>query len=393
MRIKFFSILILSGLFCSCVSNDFDPKLQLDYCLTQASKTMASLADYQRVPKDITDTSVHWNTIPIKGWTCGFWPGILWYLYEYSREDSLRCRAECFTSSIEVVTQRPIFSHDMGFVLTTSMGNGYRLTSHPHYRDVMLRGADSLASLFNPKVGTILSWPSRMQKWPHNTIIDNMMNLELLFWAAKNGGSDTLAKIAITHAKTTMMNHFRDDLSAYHVVVYDPQTGVVKEKITHQGYSDHSMWARGQAWAIYGYTMCYRETGDLLFLDFAQKVAEPYLARLPQDAVPYWDFDDPAIPDAPRDASAAAIAASALLELSGYVENPEKAQYYREQAVEMLTSLSSSAYQSRDCNDAFLLHSTGNKNRNVEVDASIIYADYYYLEALLRYYKMLQQEL
>jgi len=218
--------------------------------------------------------------------------------------------------------------------------------------------------------------------WPHNTIIDNMMNLELLFWASKNGGGKHLYDIAVKHAETTMHNHFRPDYSAYHVVVYDTVTGKKIKGVTHQGYADNSMWARGQSWAIYGFTMCYRETGKKQFLDFAQKVADVYLKRLPADHIPYWDFDAPGIPNEPRDASAAAITASALLELSTFV--PEKAAFYKEQAIAMLQALSTPAYQSHDQNDAFLLHSTGNKPINGEIDASIIYADYYYLQALTR---------
>jgi unsaturated chondroitin disaccharide hydrolase len=247
-----------------------------------------------------------------------------------------------------------------------------------------------LATLFNPKVGTILSWQNmaKWKGWPHNTIIDNMMNLELLFWASKNGGSHKLYDIAVKHAETTMQNHFRPDYSAYHVIVYDTITGKKIKGVTAQGYADNSMWARGQAWAIYGFTMCYRETKKPEFLDFAQNVADIYLKRLPADKVPFYDFDDPAIPNVPKDASAAAISASALLELSEYVPDKTKAANYRNQAIAILTSLSSVKYQSRDANSAFLLHSTGNKPGNGEIDVSIIYADYYYLEALMRLEKL-----
>jgi len=271
-----------------------------------------------------------------------------------------------------------------------SFGNGYKLTKDPEYKAVILKSADSLATLFNPKIGTILSWPHMVKQmgWPHNTIVDNMMNLELLFWASKNGGNHKLYEIAVTHAETTMRNHFRPDYSAWHVIVYDTVTGKKIKGVTVQGYADNSMWARGQAWAIYGYTMCYRETKKTEFLDFAQKVADIYLKRLPADKIPFYDFDDPAIPNVPKDASAAAIAASALLELSGYVPDKAKAAGYQREAIAMLTSLSSAEYQSRDKNSAFLLHSTGNKPSKGEVDASIIYADYYYLEALLRLEKL-----
>jgi unsaturated chondroitin disaccharide hydrolase len=218
--------------------------------------------------------------------------------------------------------------------------------------------------------------------------MDNMINLELLFWAAKNGGNKNLYNIAVSHAATTMKNHFRPDYTSYHVVVYDTATGKKIKAITHQGYSDSSMWARGQSWAIYGFTMVYRETKEQRFLDFAQHVTDVYLQKLPADLVPYWDFNAPDIPNAPRDASAAAVTASALLELSTFVKDAAKATMYRQKAEQMLQSLSTAAYQSRNVNDAFLLHSTGHKPNGSEIDASIIYADYYYLEALLRLQKL-----
>jgi unsaturated chondroitin disaccharide hydrolase len=218
--------------------------------------------------------------------------------------------------------------------------------------------------------------------------MDNMINLELLFWASENGGSKNLYDIAVKHAETTMQNHFRDDYSSYHVVVYDTSTGKKIRGITHQGHSDSSMWARGQAWAIYGYTMVYRETTDGKFLDFAQKVTDVYLKNLPEDLVPYWDFNAPDIPVTPKDASAAAVVASALLELSTLVEDKTKAEEYRKKAEKMLASLSSNKYQSGTINNAFLLHSTGHKPNAGEIDASIIYADYYYIEALLRLKKL-----
>jgi unsaturated chondroitin disaccharide hydrolase len=189
-----------------------------------------------------------------------------------------------------------------------------------------------------------------------------------------------------------MNNHFRPDYTSYHVVLYDTATGKKVKGITHQGYSDSSMWARGQSWAIYGFTMVYRETKDSLFLDFAQKVTDVYLERLPKDLIPYWDFNDPAIPNAPRDASAACVVSSALLELSTFVKDKEKAKMYREKAEAMLKELSSSRYQSGLVNDAFLLHSTGHKPAGGEIDASIIYADYYYIEALLRAKKLSEEK-
>lgn len=244
-------------------------------------------------------------------------------------------------------------------------------------------------------MGTILSWPGMVKKenWPHNTIIDNMMNLELLFWAARNGGGQYLYEIACKHAETTMKHQFRKDYSCYHVAVYDTLDGHFIKGVTHQGLSDDSMWARGQAWAIYGYTMVYRETHDVRFLDFARKVSDVYLSRLPEDMIPYWDFNAPELSSGePKDASASAITASALLELSTYINDSDSAFFYRNKAVEMLQILSSPAYQARNKKDAFLLHSVGHMNKGWEVDASISYADYYYLEALVRLKRLKEKQ-
>ncbi|WP_243770632.1 MULTISPECIES: glycoside hydrolase family 88 protein [Mucilaginibacter] len=342
------------------------------------------------IPRTISANSNQWKLVGYSDWCSGFWPGLLWYLYEGTHDRQWKIEADRFTRELTPLVNHSGFDHDLGFQVFNSFGNGYRLTHDSGYKKTILQAADSLASLFNPRVGTILSWPPMVKKmgWPHNTIIDNMINLELLFWASKNGGSHKLYDVAVSHAETTMHNHFRPDYSAYHVVVYDTVTGKKIKGITHQGYADNSMWARGQSWAIYGFTMCYRETRRADFLDFAQKVADRYLKDLPADLIPYWDFDAPDIPDAPRDASAAAITASALMELSTFVRDKIKAKSYRQKAEQMLKSLSSSAYQSRSTNSAFLLHSTGHQPNKTEVNASIIYADYYYLEALIRLEKL-----
>jgi unsaturated chondroitin disaccharide hydrolase len=363
----------------------------INYCAAQAQKTLNTIpAGGNNLPRNIDNGKTDWRYVNYQDWCSGFWPGILWYLYEGTHDQKWKTAADKFTRELKPVSEHSGFDHDLGFMVFNSFGNGYRLTGDPEYKQVILRSADSLATLFNPKVGTILSWPGMVKKmnWPHNTIIDNMINLELLFWASKNGGSRNLYDIAVKHAETTMHNHFRPNYTSYHVVVYDTVTGKKIKGITHQGYADNSMWARGQSWAIYGFTMCYRETRKTEFLDFAQKVADVYLSRLPADLIPYWDFDDPVIPNTPKDASAACITASALLELSTFVKDRAKASIYRHKAEAMLQTLSSSAYQSRGINNAFLLHSTGHHPAETEIDASIIYADYYYLEALLRLEKL-----
>ena len=370
--------------------NTFNVDKQLTYCANQSSRALKLISIEGDIPRNVSTDSKEWRYVDYKDWTSGFWPGELWYLYEYTGKEEWKKNADKFTEYLKPLSVTPALDHDLGFQVFNSYGNGYRLTHNEAYKDVILKTADTLATLFNPKVGTILSWPREVpnMEWPqHNTIMDNMINLELLFWASKNGGDKSLYNMAVSHADVTMKNHFRPDYTSYHVVIYDKETGDKIKAVTHQGSSDESMWARGQAWAIYGYTMVYRETKDLKYLDFAQKVTQVYLDRLPKNLIPYWDFDDPAIPNAPRDASAAAIVASALLELSTYTNDVELSKEYQQKAEKMLIELSNN-YQSRDVNSSCLLHSTGHKPAGSEVDYSIVYADYYYVEALLKYKKL-----
>lgn len=397
MKAKYIIPLLFGPLFASCVSTDaetLDVNEALGYCNSQVSRTLSELGgdsiDYTMMPRNIaaTDSVWHCRKATPDEWCAGFWPGVLWYAYENSRDEALLDKAQRFTESLEYLSQRPAFDHDLGFLVFCSYGNGYRLTGNEKYKKVILATADTLATLYNSKVGTICSWPRNVEMLGgHNTIMDNMINLEMLFWASKNGGDKRLYDIAVKHAETTMKHHFRPDNTCYHVAVYDAGTGNFIKGMTHQGYADNSLWARGQAWAIYGYTVVYRETHDKRFLDFACDVTDAYLKRLPDDGVPYWDFDDPAIPDAPRDASAAGVVASALLELQGYCDG-EKGKAYKDAAVRMLTALSSDSYRSGAKRPSFLDHSTGHKPAGSEIDASIIYADYYYIEALTRLKKL-----
>jgi len=367
--------------------NSFNIKKQLNYCADQASKTLPVIPNDGTSPRTIASGSKDWKFVNYKDWTSGFWPGELWYLYEATGDKKWEKEADKFSRFLTPLSFSKAADHDLGFQIFNSFGNGYRLTKNREYKEIILKTADTLATLFNPKVGTILSWPHN-KYGGHNTIIDNMMNLELLFWASKNGGNKKLYNIAVKHAETTMNNHFRPDNSSYHVIIYDCDTGKKIKGITAQGYSDNSMWARGQAWAIYGFTMVYRETKDIKFLDFAHKLARVYLDRLTaEDLIPYWDFNAPGIPNEPRDASAAAIVSSALLELSSYTKDVNLKKEYLQKSKKMIVSLSEH-YQSRDANPAFLLHSTGHKPAGSEIDCSINYADYYYLEALLRLQKL-----
>ena len=317
-----------------------------------------------------------------KDWTSGFFPGILWYLYDYTHDEKWLNQAQLFTAKI-TNEQYNRTTHDLGFIIYCSFGNGYRLTKDESYKKVIIQAARSLSTRFNEKAGVIRSWDHNKDKWKYPVIIDNMMNLELLFKATKLTGDSSFYKIAVSHANQTMINHFRPDYSSYHVVDYDPETGKVIQKNTAQGYSTESAWARGQAWGLYGYTMCYRETGDKRYLTQAQNIAKFIFnsPTLPKDLVPYWDYNDPAIPNTPRDVSAAAIMASALYELSTYSNGND----YKEKADVIMVNLSNYYKAPLSTNgDFILLHSTGNKPAKSEIDVPITYADYYYLEALLR---------
>lgn len=401
MKLKslFLGFTIICGFaFCQTATgkkSGFNVSKNLMYCNTQIQRTLSEIKGKNGMPRNIMDSLSHWKLVPIEisDWTVGFWPGILWYNYENTHKPADALIAKKYTDLLYPLTKLPAYDHDLGFQIFCSYGNGYRLTGNKAYKQIILNAADTLATLFNPKVGTILSWPREVKprNWPHNTIMDNMMNLEMLFWASKNGGEKHLYDIAVSHATVTMKNQFRPDGGCFHVAVYDTVTGKLIKCVTHQGYSDSSLWARGQAWAIYGYTMVYRETQDKKFLRFAEKVTDLYLRRLPQgEYVPFWDFDAPHIPNEQRDAAAAAVVSSALLELTQLEDNVEKAAKYRTAAINMLKELSSAKYQSRASKPSFLLHSVGHFPQHSEVNASINYTDYYYIEALTRYAKMIK---
>ena len=326
-----------------------------------------------------------------RDWTSGFFPGELWFLYEHSADNKWKAEAGNFTSNIEK-EKTNAGTHDMGFKIYSSFGNGLRLSNNDHYKDVIIESAKTLSTRFRKTTGTIRSWDHHKEVWGFPVIIDNLMNLELLFAATKLTGDSSFYKIAVTHANTTIANHYRNNFSSYHVVDYDTLTGKVVKKNTHQGYADESAWARGQAWGLYGFTMCYRETKDPLYLKQAEGIANFILQHpaLPKDLVPYWDYNAPNIPNEPRDASAAAITASALFELSKYSTN---GKYYRNMADKILYNLTHS-YRSKigESKGFILLHSTGHKPNNSEIDVPINYADYYYLEALLRAQKIREKK-
>lgn len=320
-----------------------------------------------------------------KDWCSGFFAGTLWQMYQYSHEQYWRENAVSNTWLIESAKWHR-GTHDLGFMIGDSFGKAYQLTEEQSYRDVILQAARTLCTRFSPKVGCIRSWDHNADKWKFPVIIDNMMNLEMLFEAYQLTGDKSFYDIAVSHANVTMKNHFRDDYSSFHVVDYDPVTGTVRSRVTHQGYSDDSFWSRGQGWALYGYTMCYRYTHDQRYLEQAKNVAKFLfsLKNMPEDGIFYWDMKDPAIPDAPRDASSAALVASAFYELQGYVD-AELGRQYKAYADKIVNSLIDHYQAPVGSNQGFLLlHSTGHKPGNSEIDVPINYADYFYMEALLR---------
>lgn len=320
-------------------------------------------------------------------WCSGFYPGTLWYLYEYTKDANVRAEAERRLAILEK-EKRHTGDHDIGFMIYCSFGNAYRITGDKKYKEVIDTAAVYQITRYRPIIHSIQSW-NKSQNLNCPVIIDNMMNLEQLLWTAEKGGDKKFREIAITHANTTLKNHYRPDHSTFHIVDYDLSNGGIIKKVNGQGAHDTSAWSRGQAWGLYGYTMMYRFTKDKRYLQQAQGIAAFILnhPNLPADKIPYWDYNAPKIPTS-RDASAGAIAASALLELGQYVGKADKAKYV-DAAVVMLQSLSSAAYRAKlGENGGFLLkNSVGSFLANSEVDVPLTYADYYFLEGLLRYKK------
>lgn len=357
---------------------------------TQCTLMAASL-DGDTMPRTYEGDSLVLS--PVKWWCSGFFPGTLWYVYEYTGSAKIRELAERQTMKVEPIKEVK-HDHDVGFQINCSFGNGYRLTGNEYYRDVMHTAARSLATRFNPAVGCTRSWDwvKKGRDWQFPVIIDNMMNMELLLSAAALYDEPELGDIAVSHAATTLKNHFRDDFSCFHLVDYDPETGAVRHRETVQGYSDSSSWARGQAWALYGFSMVYGFSGRGEFLAQAEHIADMLLSRLPEDGIPYWDFDAPDIPDALRDASAGAIMASAFIALSAQTADRMKAGTYLAMAERQLRTLASDEYLAAPGeNGGFILkHSVGNLPGNGEVDVPLTYADYYFLEALVRYAKRME---
>ena len=324
-------------------------------------------------------------------WRSGFFPGSVWYLYELTGDDSLLPIARKYTEALDEA-KKLTWHHDIGFIINCSYGNGLRLTGSEEYKDVMIEAAKSLCTRFREKPGIIQSWDVTGNSWQAErgwecpVIIDNMMNLELLFEATRLSGDSVYYDIAVSHADRTLKEQFRPDGSCYHVIDYGISDGNVRHRHTAQGYSHESAWSRGQAWAIYGYSMSYRYTSDRKYLDQAIRTFNfmKNHIRMPEDLIPYWDMDAPNIPNEPRDVSSAAVMASALYEMSTY-DVPE-AQSFKDYADRIMESLSSDSYTAKlgENGRFILMHSVGSIPHNAEVDKPLNYADYYYLEALKR---------
>jgi rhamnogalacturonyl hydrolase YesR len=400
MKVKSLSlitIVVISVLIASCSSGPKPMDKVIDEALSFSVKQYSLMAESvkdmpDRLPKT-TDTTGKLITSNSSWWCSGFVPGSLWYLYEYSKDDKLKDYAKEMTSRLEKEKYNK-GTHDLGFMLYCSFGNGLRLTNEESYNEVLLTGAKSLCTRYRPKIGCIQSWNSR-KGWQCPVIIDNMMNLEFLMWAFKKSGDSSFYKICVSHSDTTIKNHFRPDFSTYHVVSYDTITGRVEKKQTAQGYADESAWSRGQSWGLYGYVVMYRETKLQRYLDQAVHIADFLInhPNMPKDMIPYWDYNAPNIPNEKRDASAGAVMASALIELSQYVD-PTAAAKYLGVAETQLRTLASPEYMANlGKNGNFILkHSVGSLPGKSEVDVPLTYADYYFIEGLLRYKEHLNKK-
>jgi unsaturated chondroitin disaccharide hydrolase len=381
-----FIVWLVSGCASELIENEsLDIDNSLVYCTAKLSNTCKNFEDQHELPRVIHQNEQHWSGSSINSWTSGFYPGLLWLMYNYTGEEQWKQNATYYTELLEPIKRLPWKTHDFGFMMYYSYGLGYDLTQNKKYRAILLETADSLARLYNPAVGAMESWPwmKRKRGWPHTTIIDNMMNLELLFWAAENGGNPNYVNMAIHHARKTQEDFIRPDHSTFHIVVYDSVSPNIIRKETDQGVSAETTWARGHSWATYGFIKAYKYCNEQDFLMTAMDLANYYIQNCPEDLIPYWDFDAPLIPNEPRDASAAAIMASAMLEISSLSNDDEVKQKYYLTALQILSTLSSEEYLSTE-NDAFLTHSISSKPANSGVNVSLIYTDYYYLEALLK---------
>lgn len=372
----------------SCTA-DRDPKVAavkrgIDHARFQLKEAAVEFAPTEGFPRSMMPK---YKCVDVQDWTSGFFPGSLWLAYNLTGDAQLQADAVKYTDRLEGI-QYFKGTHDLGFMVFCPFGNRQLTEGDARSAEVIVEASKSLISRADSTIGLIRSWD--FGEWNYPVIIDNMMNLEMLFWASKHTGDPIYRDVAVRHADITMKNHFRDDCSSYHVVSYNDD-GTVQSQGTFQGYSDSSAWARGQAWGLYGYTMCYRETGDEKYLDHAKRIAAFIMNNpaTPADRIPYWDYNAPDIPEAPRDASAAAVISSALLELSTLVPEAEGKEYF-DYGQTLLVNLSSDDYLAqKGTNGGFILeHSVGHWPAESEIDTPLNYADYYYLEAIGRYLKL-----
>lgn len=406
---RYIYILTLLSLLTACSVSKIEDNFskEIKFTVSQFENVLALGLEPNQIPRTI-DKNNKLTTVGVYNWTSGFYAGNLWYLYELTKDNKWKNEASKWTEALDTI-QYWTGNHDVGFIIYNSYGNAYRFDDRIDYKDIIVNTAESLSQRYNPKVGLIKSWDYRKAwdgktEWFYPVIIDNMMNLELLFEASILSGNQKYKEIAIKHANETMKNHYRDDYSCYHVVDYDKNTGEILDKATCQGYSDNSSWARGQAWGLYGYAMCYRYTKDKKYLDFAENIADFILNNksTPEDLIPFWDYNvnqtsftpewnynPTSYTEIPRDVSAASITASALFELSEYAQNSD---LYLNAAIKILKNLSGNYLADPTKNKYFILgQSVGSFPHGVEINVPLVYADYYYLEAIYRYNQRLNE--
>tara|TARA_R110002051_G_scaffold44162_1_gene89666 strand:- start:9517 stop:10737 length:1221 start_codon:yes stop_codon:yes gene_type:complete len=354
---------------------------------------MISLLPSGSFPKTYDSNKDQLETSDSEWWCSGFYPGCLLYLNEEFNLPVLDLEIDKVLNNLKK-EQYNTTTHDLGFMMYCSFGNAERLNPKPEYKEVLMNSAKSLASRYDDTVQAIRSWDSA--SWNNAgeddlvVIIDNMMNLELLFWASRYSGDSTYYNIAVNHAEKTLKNHFRNNYSSFHEVIYDESTGAVKAQLTNQGAADDSSWARGQAWGLYGYVVMYRETRNPKYLEQANNIVNFLLnhPNMPKDMIPYWDYDAPNIPNALRDSSSAAIIASALIELENYVDNEMKQEYHNKAELILESLLTPEYIAEIGTNGCFILkHGVGNMPNYTEIDAPLSYGDYYLIEAMMRYKK------
>tara|TARA_B100001248_G_scaffold97930_2_gene72715 strand:+ start:3798 stop:4985 length:1188 start_codon:yes stop_codon:yes gene_type:complete len=380
----YFFLILTLFIFSGCSFEKKYSKLDIDNLLeTRYDKLLKYSVDSLSFPRSYSRHENASKLVPSKDWTSGFFAGNLWYLYTLTGNQAYIDKAQAWTSFIEKEKFNDK-THDMGFKIYNSFGNGLKIKDNKRYKNIIVKSAKTLSTRFNENIKSIRSWDFNKKVWQFPVIIDNMMNLELLFEATKLTNDSTYHNLAVTHANTTLKHHFRPDNSCYHVIDYDTITYQPRMKVTHQGINDESSWARGHGWGIYGYTLAYRYTKDNRYLDRAITTADYFIhhKNMPDDGIPYWDFDDISIPDAPRDVSAGTIVASALVEIYEFTKNKKYLDYSKK----VINTLKSTDYiLEPDFEAPFILdHSTGNLPKNDEIDEPIVYGDYYFLETLIR---------